>query len=290
MSNNKIIKLILNITFLILLNILSSTQLRVKLLTSLSSQLSTNFIPYIEANYALYKEKAIIVSEEIRDALKDEVKNINKDHKNAWCIIAPIKDLNRLNAKIETQPKRFKNKNGEVDFENVTDLARSTFLVENLDEVYKVKDDLIRHFGEPTVLKDNYKNNKSGYRDLNVIFHSKKVFLERDLSRDDNNGLSPKYGLKFEVQINTCNMFLAKEIAHKIYEQVRVIKPIYFGTSTIRFHESLKIANMSEEDYNKDTERVLEFAKFINMQQYIHILNGKIKEMMLVWLKILLKN
>jgi len=63
----------------------------------------------------------------------------------------------------------------------------------------------------------------------------------------ENAGKGP-YGIKFEVQLHLCNLILAKEPDHILYEITRLIKYIKQGTT---FNNVLTTTGTTEESFNE---------------------------------------
>ena len=267
-----------NLQFSVLLTILIEITFNFKL----------NLIKWNENNYDQYKIVADKVTHEIRETLSSLAQELTKENKLSWCIVSSPKGKSSLIRKINLEIPY--NSNGKKDFELVTDLARSSFVVTDLNDIERVYQNLISKYGNPKKDKDKFlKPSESGYRDRNLIFESKIGTITRDRNYPENKDLPVNYHLKFELQIHLCNIILAKEPDHLFYEITRILEkvgPISFNKvlsdsqTTVESFESLvKEANKlgkeicdkdyepvlnAHDDWKKDRDNLAKITKFIH--------------------------
>jgi hypothetical protein len=223
----------------------------------------SQLIPYNPLDYNLYKNVADQANTELINFLNQIMKNIQIVRKKAWCLVAPPKSEESLTRKVQLELDDVDGVKGQKDFEQIKDFVRSSIIFQNLDDLNAVKAKLDSKFGAPIKYKNNFENlNDSGSRDINLVYQFSKHTIKRNKNLKANQGMSEEYGLKFEVQLHICNIFVVKESVHGLYEVQRVVEKI---NSNLKWSKVLEISDVSEKSFeifvNNINSQIKPYAK-----------------------------
>ena len=204
---------------------------------------SKKLIVWNENDYEKYQPTAQSLSDELRTFLKGLVTEFGK----SWCMVAPPKAKPSLVRKINLDiPGDAK---GRKDFEQVTDFARSSFVIQDKDQLDKLFQKISQKYGQPKSDKNNFvKPKPSGYMDRNLVFESQSHKIARDANLPENKGKDANYFLQFEVQLHLCNIMLVKEIEHLFYEMIRLLEKV---SATQKWSSVLSQANSNDDKWKK---------------------------------------
>jgi len=224
--------------------------------------------------YAGLKKKAELVTEEIRFKLSNLHKDLKLKNITSWCIVAAPKSRSSFYRKLALKTNNTNSNKNTTDNKIkkeliLTDIARASFVVASYNDMEYTKRYLIKTFGTPVKIKDNFKNPKSsGYRDINIVFLSSTV--NKIYINNRKSWRTEIIKMNFEIQIHICNIIQVKEIEHTIYEVIRIVDNI---NSKKKFDEILKETFIGIKGWDKLIEHFLAYGNVIDEKNFKIVIN-----------------
>jgi hypothetical protein len=138
------------------------------------------YIPYDSNKYSGWAKEVEFVNTDMISEFSQFVTFFNSFKMHSWCIVAPPKGKESIGRKIRTEVVPT---TGTDDLELITDFARASFVVRSVDDIWNVRNELVKYFGNPVKEKDSFTSPyESGYRDYKLIFESKNYYLKRNMN------------------------------------------------------------------------------------------------------------
>jgi len=228
-----------------------------------------------KAKYATWK----VPGEKATSELTTFLAGLVGKYKDAsYCTVAPMKSLNSLQRKLSSDRFKTKTKLNKKykNFEEVTDLVRSSFVVTDITKVDSVIADLKAHYPENRKEVNRFKDEKASYKDANLVFNS-ALTVPTVKEYTENYETNKDFKLPMEVQVHLCGNFLAKGFAHATYEISRL--------AALITKELVKTFDVALKD--SGDEQGTEFAKVVEetLKLCDYMKDAKAKEDLTQWNK-----
>ena len=183
----------------------------------------------------------------------------------SYCAVAPMKSMGSLLRKLSSD--RFKvvtklNKKYR-NFEEVTDLVRSSFIVNDITKVGAVIADLKAHYPKNIKEVNRFEDKNAHYKDANLVFLS-TFTVPKTKEFTENYETDKDHKLPMEIQVHLCGNFLAKGFAHATYEVTRLAALI---TKQVVKTFSEALNDMGDKDGKAFAEVVADTLKLCDMMK-----------------------